>query len=74
MIAIVTMNVKIGDVEGFMNVCLPFFTLEDIIDKLNTKYWFSTMKKDDSTDYEEQIESLIKRVDAPIRAVRARYP
>ena len=69
MIAIVTMNVKIGDVEGFMNVCLPFFTLEDIIDKLNTKYWFSTMKKDDSTDYEEQIESLIKRVDAPIRAV-----
>ena len=37
MIAIVTMNVKIGDVEGFMNVCLPFFTLEDIIDKLNTK-------------------------------------
>ena len=69
MVAIVTLNVKIGDVQGFMNMCLPYFTLEDIIDKLNTKYWFSTMKKDDSTDYEEQIESLIKRVDAPIRAV-----
>ncbi len=43
MIAIVTMNVKIGDVEGHMNVCLPFFTLEDVMDKLNTKYWFSTL-------------------------------
>ena len=36
MIAIVSLSVKIGDVEGFMNVCLPFFTLEDVMDKLNT--------------------------------------
>ena len=43
MIAIVTLNVKIGDVEGFMNVCLPFFTLEDVMYKLNTKYWFFTI-------------------------------
>ena len=27
MIAIVTLNVRLGDVEGFMNICLPFFTL-----------------------------------------------
>ena len=47
MIAIVTLNMKIGDVEGFMNVCLPFFTLEDVMDKLNTKYWFSTMQEKD---------------------------
>ncbi len=32
MIAIVTLNVKIGDIEGLMNICLPFFTLEDIIE------------------------------------------
>ena len=44
-IAIVTINIKIGDVEGLMNICLPFDTLEPVIDKLNTKYWFSTMKE-----------------------------
>ena len=44
MISIVTLNVKIGDVEGLMNVCLPFITLEAIMDKLNTKFWFSTMQ------------------------------
>ena len=38
MVAIVTMNIKIGDVEGFMNICLPFFTLENVMDNLNTKY------------------------------------
>lgn len=69
MIAIVTMNVKIGDVEGFMNICLPYFTLEDIMDKLNTKYWYSTMQKEDSENYEEYIESLIKRIDIPVKAV-----
>lgn len=69
MIAIVSMSVKIGDVEGLMNICLPYFTLEDVMDKLNTKYWFSTMQKDDSTNYEEHIESLIKRIDVPVKAV-----
>lgn len=69
MIAIVTLNVKIGDVEGFMNMCLPYFTLESIMDKLNTKYWFSTMQDNGGEDYEMYIESLIKRVDAPLKVV-----
>ncbi len=69
MIAIVTLNVKIGDVEGFMNMCLPYFTLESIMDKLNTKYWFSTMQDNGGENYEMYIESLIKRVDAPLKVV-----
>lgn len=69
MIAIVTINIKIGDVEGMMNVCLPFLTLEDIMDRLNTKYWFSTMQEHRDENYEQYIESLIRKVDVPIRAV-----
>lgn len=69
MIAIVTLNMKIGDVEGMLNICLPFFTLEDVMDKLNTKYWFSTMQENHDEHYEEYIESMIRRVDIPIKAV-----
>ena len=69
MVAIVTMNIKIGDVEGFMNICLPFFTLENVMDNLNTKYWYSTMKESDDENYEEYIESMIRRVSVPIKAV-----
>ncbi len=72
MIAIVTLNMKLGEVEGFMNICLPFFTLEDIMDKLNTKYWFSTMQESYAEDYEEHIETLIRKVDIPIRAILGR--
>ena len=69
MIAIVTLNMKLGDVEGMVNICLPFFTLEDVMDKLNTKYWFSTMQENHDEHYEEYIESMIRSVDIPIKAV-----
>ena len=63
------MNVKIGDVEGLMNVCLPFFTLESVMDRLNTKFWYSSLQKMDDEDYEQFIESMIRRVDVPVKAV-----
>ena len=68
MIAIVTLNMRIGEVEGFMNICLPYSTLEDIMDKLNTKYWFSTMQEMNDENYEEYIETMVRRVDIPVRA------
>ena len=69
MIAIVTLNIKMGDTEGLMNVCLPYFTLESIMDRLNTKYWYSTMQRGGDDHYEEHLESLIRRVEIPLRAV-----
>ncbi len=69
MIAIVTINVCIGNVEGLMNVCLPFLTLENIMDKLNTKYWFSTMKNKDEDSYEEFIETAINKAQIPMKTL-----
>lgn len=72
MIAIVTLNIRIGDVEGFMNICLPYFTLESIMDRLNTKFWFSNMQERSDESYDEQIETMIRRVDVPIKAILGR--
>ncbi|MCR4892311.1 MAG: flagellar motor switch protein FliM [Lachnospiraceae bacterium] len=69
MISIVTLNIKIGDVEGLMNICLPFITLSDIMDKLNTKFWFSTMQTGNEHDYHEHIQDMIQHVPMPIKAV-----
>jgi len=69
MIAIITINMKIGDVEGMMNICLPYLTLESVMDKLNTKYWYSTMTEKDEQDYKEAIEDLISRARVPVKAV-----
>lgn len=69
MIAIITINVTIGNVEGLMNVCLPFMTLEDVMDKLNTKYWYSTMQSKDEGSYDEVIESVINKAQIPIKTL-----
>ncbi len=69
MTAIITINVTIGNVEGLMNICLPFLTLEDIMDKLNTKYWFSTMQDRDEASYEDVIETAISKAQIPLKAI-----
>lgn len=69
MIAIITMTIKIGEAEGLMNICLPYMVLEPVMDKLNTKYWFSTMQNKDVSSYEEAISALISKAQIPIKAV-----
>lgn len=68
-IAIITINLKIGDVEGLMNVCLPYTLLEPVMDKLNTKFWFSNMQEKDPTMYGEVIENVISTTKVPIKAI-----
>lgn len=69
MIALITLNIKIGDVEGLINICLPYITLESVMDKLNTKYWYSSLQEKDEQQYTETIEALIARAPMPIKAV-----
>ncbi len=68
-IAIITINLKIGDVEGLMNVCLPLHCLEPVMDKLNTKFWFANMQEKDPTMYGEVIENVISKTKVPIKAI-----
>lgn len=67
MIALVTLNIKIGEVEGLINICLPYITLESVMDKLNTKYWYSNLQEKDEQEYSEIIESLISRAPMPVK-------
>lgn len=69
MIAIVTINLKIGEVEGLMNICLPFITLEPVMDKLNTKFWYSNMQVRDEATYQDVIEDLIEHAPISVKAV-----
>lgn len=69
MIALVTLSIKLAEVEGFINICLPFLTIQDIIDNLNTKFWFTNMSNSDDEDQSIYIESMLKKVDVPVKAV-----
>ena len=69
LISIITINIKIGDVEGLMNICLPYITLEPVMDKLNTKFWYSNMQEKTDVSYSDSIEHLISKAAVPVRVV-----
>ncbi|MCQ2537194.1 MAG: flagellar motor switch protein FliM [Lachnospiraceae bacterium] len=69
MVALITMSIKIGNVEGMMNICIPYAVIEPVIDKLNTKYWYSTLQEKDDTSYKEFIEVAIQKAKIPIRTI-----
>ena len=69
MTSIITMNIKIGDVEGLMNVCIPYAVLEPVIDKVNTKYWYSTTEGAEEGAFREYLEESLQRAHIPVRAI-----
>ena len=72
MTSIVTMSIKIGEVEGLMNVCIPYAVLEPVIDKVNTKYWYSTSAATGDGTYRDYLEESLQRAQIPVRAIMGR--
>lgn len=72
MTSIVTMSIRIGEVEGLMNICIPFAVLEPVIDKVNTKYWYSTATETEEGVYREYLEEALQRAQIPVRAIMGR--
>lgn len=69
MTALVTLSIKVGEVEGFINVCIPYIVVEPIMDKLNTKYWFGSVQQDDSGMYKEKMEYSLEYAKVPVKAI-----
>ena len=68
-IALVTFNLKIGNLEGMLNLCIPHLVIEPIMDKLNTRFWFAQSEKALDTEHAENLERLIQRAPIPVKAV-----
>lgn len=72
MTALVTLSTKINDVEGMMNICIPYQVVEPIVPKLSTKYWFSMREKSTTEVSKEFLEKKIEGTKIPIQVVLGR--
>lgn len=68
-VALITLNTKIGNVEGMIHICIPHIVIEPIINKLTTKFWFSGLNKEITNNEFKTIEKRIQTTLLPIRAV-----
>jgi len=68
MVALITFEVKIGDMEGMMNLCLPYPMIEPIVPKLSAQYWFSNVKKEGTTENLQALRERLNKVSVPLIA------
>jgi len=62
MVVIITLQVRIGDTEGIMNICIPYLVLEPIMSKLTTTFWVaSSISKSDSENQVAIIQSKLEK-------------
>ena len=66
MVVIITIQMKLGDVEGMMNICIPYLVLEPIMSKLTTTFWVaSNASKDNNPQQVEVLQKKIERTRVP---------
>lgn len=72
MVILVTLEIKIQDkqkdvnIEGMMNLCIPYLTIEPIVNKLSTQFWYSTVRRSTTTEYLMTIKNRISQIPIPI--------
>ncbi|MBQ5781511.1 MAG: flagellar motor switch protein FliM [Spirochaetaceae bacterium] len=68
MVVLVTLETRIGDEEGMMNFCLPYITIEPIISKLSSQFWFAATRKASTTEHLDVLKDKLSSVDMDLIA------
>ncbi len=68
MVVLVTLETKVGDEEGMMNFCIPYLTIEPIISKLSSQFWFSSVRRSSTTQYLGTLKEKLSSVDMDVVA------
>ncbi|HPH02672.1 MAG TPA: flagellar motor switch protein FliM [Spirochaetota bacterium] len=68
MVVLVTIETKVGTVEGMMNFCIPYITIEPIISKLSAQYWYSSIRKGTTSENLNVIKDRLDTVDIVVSA------
>ncbi len=66
---IVSLETRMGDVMGMINICIPFLVLEPILDKLNVHYYYSTAAQERSPANIAAIRTKLENTTIPIKVV-----
>ncbi|MGI2328531.1 flagellar motor switch protein FliM [Planococcus sp. YIM B11945] len=67
-IILVSLQAKIGDIEGTINICLPHLALEEILPKLSARHWLASQKK---AREDHEIEALEKKLQTTKLEIKA---
>ncbi len=66
MVILATFEVAIGEVDGLINISIPYIVLEPIVSKLSAQYWFSSTRKDKAAESLNKLKNRLGKAKLPI--------
>lgn len=61
MTILITLQAKIANTEGLINICIPYIMIEPIVDKLNAQQWFAKTRQEQTTKHIQSLKNRIKK-------------
>lgn len=71
-VILVSLQTKIGDVEGSINICLPHVVLEQVLPKLSARHWLANQKKAIESHEAIALEKKVQNTRLGVKAVLGR--
>jgi flagellar motor switch protein FliM len=68
MVVLITLETRVGEVEGMTNFCIPYITIEPIINKLSAQYWYSSIRKGATNENLVILKDRLNAVDVELTA------
>ncbi len=66
MVLLVTLRLCVGDVEGMVSLCIPYFVMEPVMDKLSSQVWFASTGRNKGQDSQPYLEASMNDIKVPV--------
>lgn len=68
-VALITFSVEMNNSNTFINICIPYLSVEKLIDKLVVQYWFRENDEDIVSDSRNKLKDRLNIVSVPITGI-----
>ncbi|MGH4121144.1 flagellar motor switch protein FliM [Clostridium sp.] len=65
-VALITFSVEMMNTNNFINICIPYLSIEKVLDKLVVQYWFRENDEDIVSDSRTRLKERLNIVSVPL--------
>ncbi len=69
MVLLVSLETRVNETEGIINLCFPHLTIEPIVSKLSSQHWYSLSRQDLNSESSANIKNRIADIPVDLNAV-----
>lgn len=66
MVVLITLETKVGEVEGMTNLCIPYIVIEPIINKLSAQFWYASIRRGSTAESLKRLEKKLNDIEFTI--------